>query len=108
MTDIFISSDNITSPIGLTTAENFQQLKHNVSGVKLHENKSMSDQPFQAALFGEDINQSVSKKCTRFENVLISSIADALDKTKIKSVFGITIKNWEESLNKIITIYLLI
>lgn len=27
-----------------------------------------------------------------------------LDKTKIKSVFGITIKNWEESLNKIITI----
>lgn len=85
MTDIFISSDNITSPIGLTTAENFQQLKHNVSGVKLHENKSMSDQPFQAALFGEDINQSVSKKCTRFENVLISSIADALDKTKIKS-----------------------
>jgi 3-oxoacyl-[acyl-carrier-protein] synthase-1 len=42
MTEIFISSDNIVSPIGLTTARNFEQLKQNVSAVKLHDDKTMS------------------------------------------------------------------
>ena len=51
MTEIFVSSDNILSPIGLTTAENFGQLKLNVSGIKLHDDKSMSEQPFQTSIF---------------------------------------------------------
>ena len=87
MREVFISSDNIISPIGLTTADNFQQLKQNVSGVQLHEDKSMSDQPFQAALFKEDpgINNKDSNSYTRFETLLISSIADALGKSSIKA-----------------------
>ncbi len=91
MTEIFISSDNITSPIGLTTAENFQQLKQNVSGIKLHDDKNMSDQPFQAALFQADINNNSLKKYTRFENLLISSITDALVKSKINAADNKTI-----------------
>jgi 3-oxoacyl-[acyl-carrier-protein] synthase I len=54
MTEIFVSSDNIVSPIGLTTAENFEQLKQNITGIKLHDDKLMSDQPFQAALFNDE------------------------------------------------------
>jgi 3-oxoacyl-[acyl-carrier-protein] synthase-1 len=85
MTEIFVSSDNIVSPIGLTTAENFSQLKQNVSGIKLHQNSSMSDQPFQAALFADDsfpVNDQ-QKKYTKFENLLIASISDALVKSNV-------------------------
>jgi 3-oxoacyl-[acyl-carrier-protein] synthase-1 len=80
MTEIFISSDNIVSPIGLTTARNFEQLKQNVSAVKLHDDKTMSEQPFQAALF-EDENfytNDSQNTYTRFEKLLIASISDAL------------------------------
>ena len=53
MTEIFVSSDNIVSPIGLTTAGNFTQLKQHVSGIKLHPASGMSALPFQAALFAD-------------------------------------------------------
>ncbi len=86
MTEIYISSDNITSPIGLTTAENFQQLKQNVSGVKLHTDETISEQPFQAALFNDEIKIiSGSKTYTKFEKLLIASIGDALQNSAIKA-----------------------
>lgn len=85
MTEIFVSSDNIVSPIGLTTAENFLQLKQNVSGIKLHHNSSMSQQPFQAALFADAgfVTNDQQKKYTKFENLLIASISDALSKSTV-------------------------
>ncbi|MEP7237280.1 MAG: beta-ketoacyl synthase N-terminal-like domain-containing protein [Ferruginibacter sp.] len=88
MIEIFISSDNIVSPIGLTTAENFEQLKKNVSGIKLHDDKSMSEQPFQAALFDDansfNNNQS-QKEYSKFEKLLIASISDALANSSISA-----------------------
>jgi 3-oxoacyl-[acyl-carrier-protein] synthase-1 len=85
MTEIFVSSDNIVSPVGLTTAENFMQLKQNVSGIKLHHDGSMSEQPFQAALFSQNSfgPGDHQKKYTKFENLLISSITDALSKSNV-------------------------
>jgi 3-oxoacyl-[acyl-carrier-protein] synthase I len=85
MTEIFVSSDNIVSPIGLTTAENFLQLKQNVSGIKLHQSSSISQQPFQAALFadGSFTANDQQKKYTKFENLLIASIGDALSKSTV-------------------------
>jgi 3-oxoacyl-[acyl-carrier-protein] synthase-1 len=85
MTEIFVSSDNIVSPIGLTTAENFLQLKNNVSGVKQHHDSNMSDLPFQAALFSQNSfgTDSLQKKYTKFENLLIASISDALSKSSV-------------------------
>ena len=88
MTDIFINSDNILSPIGLTTAENFRQLKQNISGIKLHNNPGMSDQTFQAALFAnEDFFSNINSQntYTRFEKLLIASIGDALVKSNISA-----------------------
>lgn len=80
MTEIFVSSDNIVSPIGLTTAENFLQLKNNVTGVNLNDDKGMSDHTFQAALFADENFYTGHSKdtYTKFEKLLISSIAGAL------------------------------
>jgi len=86
MTEIFVSSDNIVSPVGLTTAENFSQLKLDVSGIKLHDDKTMSDQPFQAALFTDENsfnNNTAQQHYTKFENLLIASISDALANSHI-------------------------
>lgn len=87
MADIYIGSDNILSPIGLNTADNFSQLKQNVSGIKMQEDKSMSEQSFYAALFDDDNGISAFQlpgKYTKFEKLLITSITDALAKTKIE------------------------
>ncbi|MBL0181035.1 MAG: beta-ketoacyl synthase [Chitinophagaceae bacterium] len=86
MTDIFISADNIISPVGFTTADNFQQLLKNVSGIKMHTGTAISEQPFYAALFENDQafqNISEQSKYTRFEKLLIASISDALAKSKV-------------------------
>ena len=85
MTDIFVSADNILSPIGLTTAENFLQLKQNISGIKLHYDSSKSEQPFQAGLFAADVfsENNQQKKYTKFENLLIASVSDALSKSTV-------------------------
>ncbi|MFM6925931.1 MAG: beta-ketoacyl-[acyl-carrier-protein] synthase family protein [Ferruginibacter sp.] len=85
MTEIFVSSDNIVSPIGFSTAENFLQLKNGTTGVKLNDIKSMSDHPFQAALFAnENFYQGhPANNYTRFEKLLIASITGALAGTSI-------------------------
>ncbi len=84
MTDVFIAADNIFSPIGATTAENFAQLKKGISGIKLHHNKAMADEPFYAALFDQD-QQFGNGTHTKFEQLLIASITDALATSEIKA-----------------------
>jgi len=80
MDDVFIAADNIFSPIGTTTAENFAQLRNGVSGVKLHHDKDIADEPFYASLFdkGLVIVNDIEGKYTKFEKLLIRSIFDAL------------------------------
>lgn len=86
MKDVFIAADNILSPIGLTAASNFVQLKQLVSGVKKQDNTSFSDQTFFASLFnGVDffLKESPEPQYTKFEKLLIASISDALQKSSI-------------------------
>ena len=83
MTDIFISSDNILSPIGKNTAENFSQLKKNVSGIKLQHDTKMSEQPFYASLFDKEDN--LQNRYTKFERLLIASIGNALENSGINA-----------------------
>ncbi len=78
--DVFVVADNVLSPLGKTTAENFSKLKQNISGVKQQQDKAISPQPFYASLFDKgaafiDIDQH---KYTKFEQLLIASISDAL------------------------------
>ncbi len=91
MPDVFIISDNIISPLGITTADNFSKLTRGISGVKKHDDQKMSEQPFHAALFDrkEDfINDSFIKEgssgvYTKFEQLLIASIKEALKNSGI-------------------------
>ena len=81
MTDVFIIADNIFSPLGDSTVENFAQLKNSVSGVKKQEDVSMSEQAFYASLFDKQdsyLKDESNNKYTKFEKLLIASIADAL------------------------------
>jgi len=85
MTDVFIVSDNITSPLGTTSEENFVQLKTGVSGVKRHYNESIYPHPFYASLFDDDSfnTSNGNMPYTKFEQLLIASIKDALQNTEI-------------------------
>ena len=86
MTDVFIISDNIFSPLGITSVENFARLKRSVSGVKKHTDESLSLQPFYAALFDKEdphLKVDTQSRYTKFEKLLIASIADALQKSGI-------------------------
>lgn len=80
MPDVFVVSDNIFSPLGKTTAENFAQLKSGASGIKLHEN-AFSPQPYYAALFKDDLSDD--PQYTKFEQLLIASVTDALANSTI-------------------------
>jgi 3-oxoacyl-[acyl-carrier-protein] synthase I len=86
MTDVFIIADNIFSPLGDSTVENFAQLKNSVSGVKKHDDATMSDKPFYAALFDKQknfITDGAINRYTKFEKLLIASISDALHSSSI-------------------------
>lgn len=89
MPAIFVVSDNIYSPLGATTADNFSQLTKGVSGVRQHQDAAMSEQPFYAALFGKEYFKPDGSPDTdrpgvgpvqysKFEQILIASIHHAL------------------------------
>ena len=77
MNDVFVVSDNIFSPLGATTTENFQRLKMGAAGVRRHERPEMADQPFYASLFGPD-EIAADGRYTKFERLLIASIGDVV------------------------------
>src|ERR1700743_2942311 len=82
MKDVFIVSDNILSPLGATTAENFTQLRKTMSGIKLHDDRNISPEPFHASLFDDF---QTDKKGTKFEQLLMASIADALKNSGVNA-----------------------
>jgi len=79
--DIFVVTDNVLSPLGKTTAENFAKLKEGVSGVKEHYHTAISPLSFFASLFDQDeqILKADEHDYTKFEQLLVASIADALN-----------------------------
>jgi 3-oxoacyl-[acyl-carrier-protein] synthase-1 len=83
--DVFVVADNVLSPLGKTTAENFGKLKEKLSAVKQHHIPAISSQPFYASLF--DKNEVFIKDdahiYTKFEQLLIASIENALQDNAI-------------------------
>ncbi len=82
MTDVFVVSDNIFSPLGSTTAENFSRLQKAIPGVRQHERPAIFDSPFYASLFepGQPIHGG---PYTKFEQLLLASIGDAIQRSDI-------------------------
>jgi 3-oxoacyl-[acyl-carrier-protein] synthase-1 len=80
MADVFIVADNILSPIGGTTAENFERLKAGITGIRKHHDTAIADEPFYASIFDNDDDalEIASTDHTKFERLLITSITEAL------------------------------
>jgi 3-oxoacyl-[acyl-carrier-protein] synthase-1 len=80
--DVFIVADNIFSPLGKTTADNFELLEQTETGVKQHRNIAISPLPFYASLFDKD-EIEINTHQTKFEQLLIGSLTGALAETDI-------------------------
>lgn len=81
MTGVYITADNIYSPLGYTSVANFMQLRKAQSGVKNQDDTTMSSTTFCASLFDKAhsfLPEDANNKYTKFEKLLISSINDAL------------------------------
>src|SRR3978361_1309091 len=78
--DVFVVADNVLSPLGKTTAENFGKLKENLSAVKQQHVSHISSKPFYASLFDRDeiFIKNNAQHYTKYEQLLIASIENAL------------------------------
>lgn len=79
MSNVYVIADNIVSPLGLTAAANFAAVKGGSSGIRLHDNTLMSPAPFYAAMFSPELPAGY----TKFEQLLILSVSDALSQSGI-------------------------
>jgi len=84
MREVYIVSDNIVSPVGNTSADNFGNLAKGISGIKLQDDTTLSAQPVYASLINKQSFNGKDNSYTKFEELLIASVKDALEKTEIK------------------------
>ncbi len=85
MKDVFVAADNIYSPLGVNSADNFEQLCRGNTGITGHQPGNYSPQPFYASLFdGQQPSLLPAEgEFTRFEQILLRSVADALQQANI-------------------------
>jgi 3-oxoacyl-[acyl-carrier-protein] synthase-1 len=82
--ETYIAADNIISPLGFTSLENFGQLKNMQTGVQCHTHSALSNEPVCAAVIdSEKLNTAFQKldpkeEYTRLEKLVILSITDVL------------------------------
>jgi len=77
---VYFVAENIVSPLGTTAAENLTHLQEGRSGIRLHNKPAFSDNPFYASLIEGTF---LTGEYTRFEQLLLSSIADALQRSPV-------------------------
>lgn len=75
-------ADNIISPLGLTTDENYRAVKAGRSALRLHEGVAGIPIPFYASLLDESV-LTVEGDYTKFERMCIQSVAAALKQCDI-------------------------
>ena len=79
---VFAIADNIISPLGITTEENFSAMLRGESGISRHEAGTIHTEPFYASLMRSS-NKDDAEGYTRFEKLLIHSISQALNESGI-------------------------
>jgi 3-oxoacyl-[acyl-carrier-protein] synthase-1 len=88
MREVFIVSDNVVSPLGNTSMENFSNLKNNISGIRLQRDPALSSQPVYASLVDDEVLQVADTdngSYTKFEKLLIASISGAIRSNSVKA-----------------------
>lgn len=88
MKEVFVAADNIVSPLGTTSTENFRQLKQNVSGIQLQHGPSA--EPAYASLFADEAF-APKEGITKFEQLVIHSVENAPANTKLEPTNSKTI-----------------
>lgn len=83
---VFVVADNIVSPLGSTTRENFDQVLLGNSGIARHENATFAEAPFYGAIMAPGQLESYTETWqlagyTRFEKMVIASVAAVLKDT---------------------------
>ena len=83
---VYQLADNITSPLGMTSAQNYQAVKAGRSALAPYSNLWEIPEPFTAALFSEIQWQAMAREgLTRFESLVMHSVTQALKGTSIDS-----------------------
>ncbi len=89
MKSVFLISDNVITSLGFTTGDNAAKMREKCSGVLLSEDRFISPIPFYASLVNTPLLEeafgrlNIKAEYTRLEKMIITSISDALNKTKI-------------------------
>ena len=89
MRDVFIASDNIITSLGFNTIENANNMLSGNTGIGFKEDRHLAPSPFYASLidsprlFSEFSLIDNPDRYTRFEQISICSIKDALSGTEI-------------------------
>lgn len=88
MKRVYVIADNIIAPLGRTTEENFNNLLGGQTGIRLHTDPVLCANPFQAALFQPGQletywHEDSLEHYTKFEQLLLLSVQNALDRTNL-------------------------
>ena len=82
---VYKVADNILSPLGATTAENYQAVKAGRSALARHDQRwSMPEKGLTASLFSkEQEEQFLISGLSRFESMVVTSVREALSQTTL-------------------------
>ncbi len=76
---VYKIADNITSPIGRTTEDNYQAVTEGQTALAYYEDQWRIPEPFTAAVFSDSENRQLSQSgLTRFESLAYTSVKKAL------------------------------
>lgn len=82
MIPVYIAADNITSPLGSTTRQNYDAVRSGATAIRQINDTRLSPVPFYAAMFADGA-LNTNPAYTRFENLCIASVTNALANTSI-------------------------
>ena len=82
---VYKVADNILSPLGATTAENYQAVKAGRSALMRHDQRwSLPDKVLTASLFSKEQEQQfLISGLSRFESIVVTSVREALSQTTL-------------------------
>lgn len=89
MKDVFISGDNIITPLGFTTDENAGAILNGKTSIIQHSDDSLYPEPFYASVIdNNNLKEKFSlignpEDYTRFEQLAICSVSDAITSSEI-------------------------
>ncbi|MBN1157774.1 MAG: beta-ketoacyl synthase [Bacteroidales bacterium] len=87
--EVYIVADNIVTNLGFTSEENFDQVLSGYTGIKLLEDEQMAPEPFYASVIGREALYNRFSlignpdRYTRFEQLVLCSVHDALQGTNL-------------------------